>query len=365
MPAALPGVDWWRGRRALVTGHTGFVGGWLCAWLAQCGARVSGLSLPPPTTPSFFERARIATILARSTIADVRDPSAVAQAIRECDPQVVFHLAAQPLVREAHRDPVTTFATNVMGTVNVLEACRGHASIERLVVYTTDKVYRNNESGGAFSEADRLGGNEPYSASKAAADWAVAAYWTSYLRASRDAPGVAIVRAGNILGGGDWARERLVPDAVRAFTEKRALEVRNPDSSRPWQHVLDVVRGTLVLAERLPRAESAEALAWNLGPSAQRSHSVAEVATLAAAAWGEGAGWRAMPEGSIPESRALGLSSEKARRALGWRCAWDVERAIAASIAWYKAALEGDGDPLHLAQRQIEEHAADARRVLA
>ncbi len=360
MPAALPRVDWWRGRRALVTGHTGFVGGWLCAWLAQCGARVCGLALPPPTTPSFFERARIATILARSTIADVRDASAVAGAIRACDPQVVFHLAAQPLVREAHRDPVTTFATNVMGTVNVLEACRGHAGLESLVVYTTDKVYRNAETGKAFVEEDPLGGGEPYSASKVAADWAVTAYWTSYLRCAAQPPGVAIVRAGNILGGGDWGRDRLIPDAVRAFTEKRALEVRNPDSSRPWQHVLDVVRGTLVLAERRAAAGS---LAWNLGPSSQRAHSVAEVATLAAAAWGEGATWRAQPDGSIAESRALVLSSEKARRALGWQCAWDVERALGASIAWYKAAAAGDEDLLGLAQRQIEEHVADVKRA--
>ncbi len=365
MPSALPSADWWRGRRALVTGHTGFVGGWLCAWLAQLGAKVSGLALPPPTTLSFFERARVERILAQSVIADVRDAAAVAGAIRACDPQIVFHLAAQPIVRDAHRDPAMTFATNVMGTVNVLEACRRHAALESLVVYTTDKVYRNIESGRAFVEDDRLGGNEPYSASKAAADWAVAAYWTSYFRAGTRSTQAAIVRAGNIVGGGDWGRERLLPDAVRAFADGRVLEVRSPESTRPWQHVLDVVRGTLLLAERRTAAESAEALAWNLGPSADASHSVAEIATLAAAAWGEGASWRAQPDGSIAESRALRLSSAKARGALGWRCAWGAERAVAASIAWYKAAAAGGGDLLGLAQRQVDEHVADVKRASA
>ncbi len=365
MPAALPGVDWWRGRRALVTGHTGFVGGWLCAWLAQLGAQVSGFALGPPTTPSFFERAQVERILSRSVIADVRDAAAVAEAVRACDPQVVFHLAAQPIVRDAHRDPAATFGTNVMGTVNVLEACRGRAALESLVVYTTDKVYRNSESGRAFVEGDPLGGGEPYSASKAAADWAVAAYWSSFFRAATPVPGVAIVRAGNILGGGDWGRDRLLPDAVRAFAQKRALEVRNPDSTRPWQHVLDVVRGTLVLAERHAAADSPGALAWNLGPSSGEAHSVAEIATLAAAAWGEGAAWRVQPEGSIAEARALGLSSDRARRALGWQCAWSVETAVGSSIAWYKADLGGDVDLLGLARRQIEEHVADVKRSSA
>jgi CDP-glucose 4,6-dehydratase len=360
MAGALPSAAAWRARRVLVTGHTGFVGGWLCAWLDQCGARVSGLALPPPTTPSFFESARLETILAQSIIADVRDGAAVARALRACDPQVVFHLAAQPLVRDAHRDPVTTFATNVMGTVNVLEACRGQAALESLVVYTTDKVYRNTESAAAFVEEDRLGGNEPYSASKAAADWAVSAYCSSYLRAATPPPAVATVRAGNILGGGDWGRDRLLPDAVRAFSEKRELLLRNPASTRPWQHVLDVVRGTLLLAERRGAIASVEDLAWNLGPAAGRVHTVAEVASLAAAAWGNGAAWRAQPEGSIAESRALLLSSEKARRALGWQCAWSLEKAVAASIEWYRAAASA-ADLLRLTQRQIEEHVADVK----
>lgn len=365
MAATLPSARAWRGRRVLVTGHTGFVGGWLCAWLARLGARVTGLALPPPTTPSFFALSRVASLLERSILADVRDAAAVSGAVRSADPQVVFHLAAQPLVREAYRDPVATFATNVMGTVNVLEACRASAGLEGLVVYTTDKVYRNAELGRPFVEGDGIGGNEPYSASKAAADAAVAAFWTSYLAAAPTPPAVATVRAGNILGGGDWGRERLLPDAVRAFADHRELVIRNPGSVRPWQHVLDVVRGTLMLAERRVAARSADDLAWNLGPVARQARTVAEVATVAAESWGEGARWREVPDASIPESRALLLSSEKARDVLGWECAWETPKAVATAIAWYRAALGARGDPLQLTHQQIEAHAADVERAVA
>lgn len=359
MPAAIPSAQAWRGRRVLVTGHTGFVGGWLCTWLARLGARVTGLALPPPTTPSFFELARVASFLERSIVADVRDPAAISGTLRSCEPQVVFHLAAQPLVREAYRDPVTTFATNVMGTVNVLEACRGAGSLEGLVVYTTDKVYRNAERGRPFVEGDGIGGNEPYSASKAAADAAVAAFWASYLAARSAPPAVATVRAGNILGGGDWGRDRLLPDAVSAFAGHRQLVIRNPGSVRPWQHVLDVVRGTLLLAERRAVAHCADDLAWNLGPPAREARTVAAVATHAADAWGEGARWREEPDASIPESRALLLSSDKAREALGWECAWDTQKAVSTAIAWYRSALGAGADPLELTHRQIEAHVAD------
>lgn len=363
-PAPEPG--WWRGRKVFVTGHTGFVGGWLGAWLCGMGARVAGLALDPPTTPSFFERTGLAARLAAHTIADVNDAPRLAAAVHAFEPQVLFHLAAQPIVRDGFRHPVETFATNVMGTVHVLEACRACPSLERIVVYTTDKVYRNDQSGRPFAEDDRLGGNEPYSASKSAAEWAVGAYWESFFRRATPRPAVATLRAGNIVGGGDWARDRLLPDAVRAFEAGAALVVRSPAATRPWQHVLDAVRGTLLLAERMqPRDEPAERLAWNFGPDARSVHAVSEVAAIAARAWGGGAQWRHEPDASIPEAKALVLSSARARAALGWRCAWDLERAIVASVEWYRAALEPSADMAAMTARQIERHVADARGAKA
>jgi len=357
----LPDPGWWRGRKVFVTGHTGFVGGWLAAWLARMGARVAGFALAPPTTPSFFERTRLAARLASHEVGDVNDAPRLAAAVRAFAPQVLLHLAAQPIVRDAFRDPAGTFATNVMGTVHVLEACRAAPSLESIVVYTTDKVYRNDQSGRPFSEGDRLGGNEPYSASKSAAEWAVAAYWESYFRRGTSRVAVATVRAGNIVGGGDWARDRLLPDAMRAFAEGRPLAVRSPEATRPWQHVLDAVRGTLLLAERMrPSDAPAERLAWNFGPPPREVHAVRAVADLAARAWGAGAQWRHEPDGSIPESRALVLSSERAAAELGWRCAWSLEKSIAASVAWYRAALDAAADMAAFTDRQIEEHAAQA-----
>ena len=357
----VPDPGWWRGRKVLVTGHTGFVGGWLCAWLSRLEARVAGLALDPPTTPSFFALAGVAHGLAKDERGDVNDAARVHAAVRAFAPQVLFHLAAQPIVRDGYRDPVGTFATNVMGTVHVLEACRAAPSLERIVVYTTDKVYRNDQSGRAFAEDDRLGGNEPYSASKSAAEWAVGAYWESYFRRAAPRPRVATVRAGNIVGGGDWARDRLLPDAIRAFAAGAPLVLRSPASTRPWQHVLDAVRGTLLLAERMPAEDHpAERLGWNFGPEPGDVHPVSAVADLAARAWGGGARWRHEPDASIPESRALVLSSARAREALGWRCAWDLDRAVAESVAWYRAALAGGTDMAALTARQVDAHAADA-----
>ncbi len=336
MNAALPSAARWSGRRVFVTGHTGFVGGWLCAWLARLGAGVHGYSLAPPTTPSFFESTRLHARLAASTQGDIRDARALRSAVAEADPHVVFHLAAQPIVRAAHRDPLETYSTNVMGTVEVLEACRAARNLEKLVVYTTDKVYRNDQSGRAFVESDRLGGNEPYSASKAASDWTVAAYWESYFRGARVA--ASIVRAGNIIGGGDWAADRLLPDAARAFAAGKPLILRNPAATRPWQHVVDAVRGTLVLAERSDLGDvPADEIAWNFGPASSAEMSVGALADLAARAWGGAAAWRHEPDAAIPEARTLRLSSGKAERRLGWRCAWGVERAVAESVAWYRA----------------------------
>jgi CDP-glucose 4,6-dehydratase len=262
-------------------------------------------------------------------------------------------------VREAHRDPAATFSTNVMGTLQVLEACRGRAALETLVAFTTDKVYRNDGTGRAFEEDDRLGGSEPYSASKAACDLTIGAYWESYFRASPTT--VAVVRAGNIVGGGDWGADRLLPDAIRAFVAGRPLVLRHPDATRPWQHVLDAVRGTLLLAEHDASEEtSAEDIAWNLGPPAASETRVADVADIAARAWGEDASWRHERDDAIPEAKRLRLSSGKAAERLGWRCAWDAARSVKESVAWYKAHMSGC-DVMDLTERQIAAHVADAR----
>jgi len=356
MSGALPRAQHWRARRVLVTGHTGFVGGWLSTWLARLGAKVHGYSLEPPSTPSFFDATGLASHLASSTRGDIRDRDGLDRAFRDAAPQDVFHLAAQPIVRTAFRDPVETFSTNVMGTVHVMEACRARSGVERIVAYTTDKVYRNDQSGRAFDEGDPLGGNEPYSASKAAADGAIAAYARGYFEPS---PRVAIVRAGNIVGGGDWGADRLLPDAARAFAERKALVIRNPHATRPWQHVLDAVRGTLLIAERMEA--KGEDIAWNLGPSSEGESTVSDVADLAMNAWGEGAAWRHEPDASIAESKVLRLSSEKAARRLAWRCAWDVKRAVAESVAWYKAFAHGD-DAHEVTLRQIDAYVADVER---
>lgn len=355
---ANPRADFWRGRRVLVTGHTGFVGGWLCAWLDLLGAEICGYSLPPPTQPSFFARTGLESRLARHLVGDVNDGARLARAVADFAPQVAFHLAAQPLVRESYRAPVATFMTNVMGTVHLLEACRAAPGVGRVVAYTTDKVYRNDQSGRAFEEAERLGGNEPYSASKAGAEMAIAAYWESYFRPDPRLATVSVVRAGNILGGGDWAPERLFPDAMRAFAAESVLTLRQPEATRPWQHVLDAVRGTLLLAERdEPRTAPSEAIAWNFGPAQGEVHPVSAVARAAAEAWGAGAGWREERDPGIPESRALVLSSARAERELGWRARWGLQRAVRESVAWYRAAGEG-ADMLAFTRRQVEAHLA-------
>jgi CDP-glucose 4,6-dehydratase len=356
---AVPRPQFWRGKRVLVTGHTGFVGGWLSTWLSLLGALVSGFSLAPPTVPSFFEQSMLKRRLTRSLHGDLTDAGAIKEAIGEIRPEIIFHLAAQPLVRMAWREPRETFLANLMGTVNVLDACRGEARPEKLLLYTTDKVY-NGADRDPWPETTPLGGLEPYSASKVCAEWAVAAYWESFFRRGQARLALATIRAGNILGGGDWAPDRLLPDAVRAFSAGKTLAIRNPGATRPWQHVLDAVRGTLVLAERLNAADLAAAdLGWNFGPDPRVLHTVAEVAEVTARSWGDGAAIEHRPDESIREADRLVLSSEKAERELGWRACWDLERTVDAAVEWYRAA-RGGADLAALCDRQIDSHIAAA-----
>ena len=334
--------SFWRGRRVLVTGHTGFIGGWLCLWLARLGAHVTGFALTPPTQPNLFELTGLGDDL-DSRIGDIRDPEAIGAAVRASDPEIVFHLAAQPLVLAAHDDPVTTFETNVMGTVHLLQALRGAPHLGATLIFTSDKVYENREWSWGYREADRLGGHEPYASSKACADIAVETYRRSYFRPEAGGPGIATIRAGNVIGGGDWAADRLIPDAVRAFSNDRALDIRNPQAVRPWQHVLDLNRGVLMLAERLYGAPGEWSEGWNFGPAGDDARPVAWIADRLVSEWGSGAHWRQDGGEYAPETNLLLLDSGKAETRLGWRARWPLEDAVTRTVTWYRDQLGGAG----------------------
>lgn len=349
--------EFWRGRRVFVTGHSGFIGGWLSLTLTRLGAKVTGFSLEPPTEPNFFGAVDLAELLETSHFGDVRDLNAVSQAISDADPEIVFHLAAQPLVRTAYYEPVHTFATNVMGTVNVLEACRRPANIEAVIAFTTDKVYENQEWTWGYREDDRLGGREAYGASKAASEMVVDAYRKSYFEARTPPVGLATVRAGNVVGGGDWADARLVPDAVRAFSAGQPLWLRNPDAIRPWQHVLDPVRGLLTVAEHLADDPKHNSTAWNMGPPETEAYPVAEVVEEIKRMWGGGARWAHDKRTKPYEARLLGLNSMRALDSFGWRTAWDLTTTLARTVDWYRAYIEG-ADMRAISIAQIAEHDA-------
>lgn len=347
-----PDPEFWRGRSVLLTGHTGFVGGWLALWLARMGARVVGYSLKPPTEPSFFDCVRLDTLVA-GTRGDVRDRLLLQQAIASARPQVLLHLAAQPLVSLAFRQPYETFSTNVVGTLNVLEASYACDSIEAIVVFTTDKVYAEAGDAYRFREEDPLGGTEPYALSKASAEFAVRAYRHSGLMRQYPDRGLVTVRAGNIIGGGDWAADRIVPDAVRAFQAGRPLVLRKPQAVRPWQFVTDAVAGLLLLAEATCRDPRQFSGAWNFGPAQEATMTVAEIADMMVRHWGPGAAWKAADAPGIPETAHLEIDSSKASARLGWKPKWDIEAALARTIAWYRAFHAGQ-DMRQATLRQIE-----------
>jgi CDP-glucose 4,6-dehydratase len=345
----------WAGRRVLVTGHTGFKGAWTALWLLEAGAEVSGLALAPETRPALFDLLGLAGRM-RSALADINDAAALAGLLAEARPELVLHLAAQSLVRRSYRDPVGTFAANVTGTVSLLHAASRAPSVRAVVVVTSDKAYENAEWDWGYRESDPLGGRDPYSASKGCAELATAAMRRSYFAphvAGGHPARIATARAGNVIGGGDWAEDRLVPDIVRGcLGEAGAVSLRAPGAVRPWQHVLEPVRGYLMLAEALcDGAEGADS-AWNFGPSRADERPVIEVARAVVAALGRGRIDIAGEPGAPHEARLLTLDNSKARARLGWRPALGFAEAVAMTAEWYGAWARGE-DPLRLSLAQI------------
>jgi CDP-glucose 4,6-dehydratase len=326
----------WSGRRVLVTGHTGFKGGWLSLWLAHLGAAVTGYSLEPPTTPSLFEETHLEDRI-ESRGGDVTDAEAVAAVLRDARPEVVFHLAAQSLVRSSYEEPLLTVRVNVLGTAAVLDALRTTPSVRSAVIVTSDKSYENLERAEPYRESDRLGGRDPYSASKGAAELVTSAWRRSFLADV----GVATARAGNVIGGGDWARDRLVPDCVRALTAGDKARVRRPESERPWQHVLDPLAGYLLLAERAFDDPARFGTAWNFGPPEADLRTAASIADAVTRHWGCPGQWVASPDGGPPEATTLRLDAGRARRELGWAPRLGIDDAVNWAVEWYRARVDG------------------------
>ena len=347
----------WQGRRVLVTGHTGFKGGWLSLWLAARGALVHGFAVDPPTDPSFHAACRLAPQLQHDRRGDLRDPEAVAGCLADAEPEVVFHLAAQPLVRRSYREPLDTFDTNVMGTVRLLEAVRSCGSVRAVVVITTDKVYDNREWDWPYRETEPLGGADPYSASKACAELVCESYRRSFLAGAGIR--LATARAGNVIGGGDWAADRLVPDFFRAAAAGEPLAIRAPGAVRPWQHVLEPLSGYLLLAERLLESER-YAEAWNFGPAEDDARPVGWIVEHLCGLL-PAARWRRDGADHPHEAGILRLDSTKARQRLGWRPRWGLEEALGRTFDWHRAWQAGaDMTAVSLAQIEAFETTATA-----
>jgi CDP-glucose 4,6-dehydratase len=356
--------DTYRGRRVLVTGHTGFKGSWLAMWLLDLGADVAGYALDPPSDPSHFDVLGLARRI-RDFRGDIRDRTSLTAALQEFEPEMVFHLAAQALVRKSYTDPVSTFETNAMGTLNVLEAVRSAGSVQAVVVITSDKCYRNVEWPWGYRENDTLGGEDPYSASKACAELVSYSYIHSFFKEHEGAPAVATARAGNVIGGGDWAVDRIVPDCIRAWAEGRPVVIRNPASTRPWQHVLDPLSGYLWLGSHLWR-RNRQVLwqSYNFGPDANMNQTVQVLITNLAEGW-EGAGWEVDPQGLAgrPEARLLKLCCDKALADLSWRTVMGFAETVAFTREWYaRHQHDPHSDMASLTSGQIRDYVAKAEQ---
>jgi CDP-glucose 4,6-dehydratase len=348
---------WWRGRRVFLTGHTGFKGGWLAMWLARLGARVYGYALDPPSLPNLFAAADVAGDLAGDTRADVRDERALCDALCAAAPEIVLHLAAQPLVRQSYADPVATYAINVLGTVHLLEAARKCPSVRAIVNVTTDKCYENREWIWGYRESEPLGGVDPYSSSKACAELVSAAYRESFFKQGQLS--LATARAGNVIGGGDWSADRLVPDFLRAADAGAPVVVRHPQATRPWQHVLEPLHGYLLLAQQLHERGGQFAGAWNFGPRSEDSCTVGEVLDRMVRLV-PGTSWERASGTQPHEAHTLQLDSAKARAALSWSPRWSLTQALEQTLRWHAAWRSGaDMHAFSVAQIADYERAAD------
>jgi len=347
--------QFWRGKRVFLTGHTGFKGGWMSLWLQHLGAKVTGFALQPPTKPCLFEVASVGHGM-HSVIGDVRDSDLLRQLMQEARPEIVIHMAAQPLVRYSYVNPAETYATNVMGTVNVLEAVKATPSVHATVNVTTDKCYENREWVWGYRENEALGGYDPYSSSKACSELVSAAYRQSYQL------NLATARAGNVIGGGDCASDRLIPDMVRAFESQQSVLIRHPNATRPWQHVLEPVRGYLTLAEQLYKRGSEVATSFNFGPRDQDVQPVAWIVAEMVAKWGNGASWHLDKDVQLHEANSLRLDCSKAQAELGWSPSWALENSLGAVVAWHKS-YQGKADMRQVCLDQIGAYILDTETL--
>ena len=327
-------MSFWNGKKVFLTGHTGFKGGWLSLELHSLGAEVYGYALNPPTTPNFFTEANVAASLAVSTISDIRDAAAFEKAMLLAQPDIVFHLAAQPLVRYSYVQPVETYSTNVIGTVNLFEAVRKTPSVRAVINITTDKCYENKETLRPYQESDAMGGYDPYSSSKGCSELVTAAYRRSFL--ADEGVAVASARAGNVIGGGDWSEDRLIPDFLRALDKNENLIIRSPNAIRPWQHVLEPLAGYLLLAEQLFAKGTVFAEGWNFGPSDEDAQTVVWIVEKLIATM-PNASWRLDESSQLHEANYLKLDSSKARSRLSWQPKWDLETALEKIMNWHHA----------------------------
>jgi len=346
------------GCRILLTGHTGFKGSWMSLWLTKLGANVTGLSIDIPTTPSLFELAGVADCVDHR-FGDVRDAAAMAELVREVQPDVVFHLAAQPLVRLSYREPLATLDTNVMGTANVLEAVRTWGGRCDIVVVTSDKCYRNDGRREGYRETDPMGGHDPYSMSKGAAELIVDCWRSSYFSAPNSPVRLASGRAGNVIGGGDWAADRVITDCIAALTKGEPIGIRNPLATRPWQHVLEPLSGYMWLAHQL-RTGGQVMQGWNFGPEQENIRSVEQLVDELVKDWGSGSAMHLKESGAPKEAIALSLNIQRAASELNWKPVWEFERTIAETVDWFKVWRQGEQDLRNFTEHQIDTYMRDA-----
>lgn len=330
--------NFWQGKRVFVTGHTGFKGSWLCLWLHNMGALVSGYALSPPTNPSLFVEANLRKIIA-SEEGDICDVAHLHKTMDHFQPEIVFHMAAQSLVRLSYESPLETYNTNIMGTISLLEVVRRVGNVKVVINVTSDKCYENQEWPWGYRESEPMGGFDPYSCSKGCAELITASYRQSFFNS--DGCALASVRAGNVIGGGDWALDRLVPDVLKAFSNSKKVSIRYPNALRPWQHVLEPLSGYLMLAEQLYSKGLAFAEGWNFGPKEDNVHSVEWIVEYLKSQWGEGASWEHNETPQFHEANFLKLDCSKAKTKLGWQPLWDIGYTLNRTVAWYKAWQEG------------------------